>query len=71
MTQNAAIATGTLSNAAETANVGQPQRPSEPEKKRRPPNSGRGRGGVMILPKGRGASASGWTGAGFDVDGRT
>ncbi|TVU31250.1 hypothetical protein EJB05_22931 [Eragrostis curvula] len=70
ITQNAAIANGRSSNAVEPASVGQPQRPSEPEKKRRP-NSGRGRGGVMILPKGRGGSASGWTGAGFDVDGGT
>jgi hypothetical protein len=71
MTQNAAIATGSLSNAAEPATVEQPQKPSEPEKKRRPSNSGRGRGGVIILPKGRGGSASGWTGAGFDVGGAT
>ncbi|GJN38427.1 hypothetical protein PR202_gb27464 [Eleusine coracana subsp. coracana] len=69
MTQNAASATSPLSNAVEPATVGQPQRPSEPEKKRKPPNTGRGRGGVMILPKGRGAPSSGWTGAGFDVDG--
>jgi hypothetical protein len=70
MTQNDAVATGSLSNAAEPATMGQPQRPTEPEK-RRPSNSGRGRGGVMILPKGRGGSASGWTGAGFNVDGGT
>ncbi|RVW72973.1 Retrovirus-related Pol polyprotein from transposon RE1 [Vitis vinifera] len=31
---------------------------------------GRGRG-VGAVPKGRGSSAPGWTGAGFDVDGRT
>jgi hypothetical protein len=31
----------------------------------------RGRGGVMILPKGRRSSGSGWTGAGFDVDSGT
>ncbi|GAB4858678.1 hypothetical protein Ancab_010150 [Ancistrocladus abbreviatus] len=30
---------------------------------------GRGKG-IGALPKGRGLSASGWTGAGFDVDGR-
>ncbi|XP_062200968.1 uncharacterized protein LOC133903566 [Phragmites australis] len=60
-----------LSNAGEAASGRQQERPSEAEKKRRPSNSGRGRGGVMILPKGRGSSASGWTGAGFDVDGGT
>ncbi|RVW26988.1 hypothetical protein CK203_105618 [Vitis vinifera] len=31
---------------------------------------GRGRG-IGAVPKGRGSSAPGWTGAGFDVDGRT
>lgn len=31
---------------------------------------GRGKG-VGIVPKGRGTGAPGWTGAGFDVDGRS
>lgn len=31
---------------------------------------GRGKG-IGAVPKGRGSTAPGWTGAGFDVDGRT
>lgn len=31
---------------------------------------GRGRG-VGAVPKGRGSATPGWTGAGFDVDGRS
>lgn len=31
---------------------------------------GRGKG-IGAVPKGRGSPAPGWTGAGFDVDGRT
>ncbi|XP_006662240.1 uncharacterized protein LOC102705752 [Oryza brachyantha] len=60
-------------NKADPASSGlaQQQRPADAEKKRRPSQTGRGRGGVMILPKGRGSSGSGWTGAGFDVDGGT
>ncbi|XP_058105601.1 uncharacterized protein LOC131249055 [Magnolia sinica] len=38
--------------------------------KKRVLNPGRGKGN-MILPKGRGSQGSGWTGAGFDVDGRS
>ncbi|RLN41543.1 uncharacterized protein C2845_PM01G44780 [Panicum miliaceum] len=66
MPQNSATPTGPLNNGTEPASIGQQQRPAESEKKRRPSNT-RGRGGVMILPKGRLSSGSGWTGAGFDV----
>ena len=31
---------------------------------------GKGRG-IGAVPKGRGSAAPGWTGAGFDIDGRT
>lgn len=33
-------------------------------------NVGRGGRGIMVLGKGRGTPGTGWTGAGFDVDGR-
>ncbi|KQJ96404.1 uncharacterized protein LOC100821122 isoform X1 [Brachypodium distachyon] len=66
---NPSNVTAPMSNAAEPASSGpQQQRPADAERKRRPSNSGgRGRGGVMILPKGRGSSGSGWTGAGFET----
>ncbi|XP_073008927.1 uncharacterized protein [Typha latifolia] len=41
------------------------QRPAEVKEKKKPLTSGRGKSN-MILPKGRGTSGSGWTGAGFD-----
>jgi len=66
MPQNSATSTGPLNNCTEPASIGQQQRPAESEKMRRPSNT-RGRGGVMILPKERLNSGSGWTGAGFDV----
>ncbi|KAL6607221.1 hypothetical protein ACP70R_032937 [Stipagrostis hirtigluma subsp. patula] len=69
--QSPANPSGPPNNASEPVSSGQQQRSAEPEKKRRPSSSGRGKGGVMILPKGRGSSASGWTGAGFDIDGGT
>ncbi|CAM0957107.1 unnamed protein product [Alopecurus aequalis] len=67
--QNSSNATAPASNAHEPASIGQQQqRPGEADRKRRPSNSGgRGRGGVMALPKGRGSSGSGWTGAGFET----
>ncbi|KAM0830656.1 hypothetical protein ACQ4PT_066067 [Festuca glaucescens] len=67
--QNPANATAPASDAHEPASIGQQhQRPAEAERKRRPSNAGgRGRGGVMALPKGRGSSGSGWTGAGFET----
>ncbi|XP_051190292.1 uncharacterized protein [Lolium perenne] len=67
--QNPANATAPASDAHEPASIGQQhQRPAEAERKRRPSNAGgRGRGGVMVLPKGRGSSGSGWTGAGFET----
>ncbi|CAN6283508.1 unnamed protein product [Urochloa humidicola] len=70
VSQNPASPTGPPNNGTEPASIGQQQRPAEAEKKRRPSNA-RGRGGVMILPKGRVSSGSGWTGAGFDVDSGT
>ncbi|XP_021908900.1 uncharacterized protein LOC110822974 [Carica papaya] len=39
-------------------------------RKKRGHNQGRGRG-IGAVPKGRGPAGPGWTGAGFDVDGRT
>lgn len=54
----------------EVASDGQ-QRPTETREKRRLANLGRGKGNNMIMPKGRGSAGPGWTGAGFDVDGRT
>ncbi|KAG1362458.1 hypothetical protein COCNU_10G006770 [Cocos nucifera] len=57
-------------NNGQPASDGHNQRPVEVREKKRTPNLGRGKGN-MILPKGRGASGSGWTGAGFDVDNGT
>ncbi|XP_073101377.1 uncharacterized protein [Elaeis guineensis] len=57
-------------NSGQPASDGHNQRPVEVREKKRTPNLGRGRGN-MILPKGRGASGPGWTGAGFDVDNGT
>ncbi|KAL6842379.1 hypothetical protein ACP4OV_027806 [Aristida adscensionis] len=71
ITQIPANASGPSNKASEPASSGQQQRSVEPEKKKRLSGSGRGKGGVMILPKGRGSSASGWTGSGFDTDGCT
>jgi len=69
--QNPADVSGRQNIATEPASMQQRPIPAESEKKRRPSNLARGRGGVMILPKGRGSSGSGWTGAGFDVDSGT
>jgi len=69
--QNPADVSGHQNIATEPASMQQRPIPAEAGKKRRPSNLGRGRGGVMILPKGRGSSGSGWTGAGFDVDSGT
>lgn len=69
--QNPADVSGSQNIATEPASMQQRPIPAESEKKRRPSNLARGRGGVMILPKGRGSSGSGWTGAGFDVDSGT
>lgn len=56
-------------NSTEVASDGQ-HRPAETREKRRIVNLGRGKGNNAIVPKGRGSTGSGWTGAGFDVDGR-
>ncbi|KAH6809624.1 junctophilin-like protein [Perilla frutescens var. frutescens] len=68
-------ARGTLStevNAENSAITGQSQQPSsdsEGRAKKKSSNQGRVRG-IGAVPKGRGPGAPGWTGAGFDVDGR-
>lgn len=60
---------------ATSASNGQNQLPhidGEGRGKKRSSNPGRGgKGNMMVLGKGRGAPGTGWTGAGFDVDGRT
>lgn len=68
-------ATGTISaevNAENSAITGQNQQTSsdsEGRAKKKSSNQGRARG-IGAVPKGRGPAAPGWTGAGFDVDGR-
>lgn len=68
---------GNVSNQVNGGNVpfvnGQNQQPSadgEGRAKKKNVIQGRGRG-IGAIPKGRGSAAPGWTGAGFDVDGRT
>ncbi|CAA7411093.1 unnamed protein product [Spirodela intermedia] len=61
------------SGGGEVAGKGTTQPPSvdaEGKGRKRVPTSGRGKGNMMILPKSKGSSGPGWTGAGFDVDGR-
>ncbi|KAK9147667.1 hypothetical protein Scep_006424 [Stephania cephalantha] len=48
----------------------QPSVEGEGRGKRKIPISGRGGKGTGIVPKGRGSPGQGWTGTGFDVDGR-
>lgn len=60
---------GPTTNTA-SSDGGQRQ-PTEVREKRRSVNLARGRGNNGIIPKSRGSTGSGWTGAGFDVDGRT
>lgn len=57
-------------NNGQSSSDGRNQRPVEVKEKKRIPNLGRGKGS-MILPKVRGPSDPGWTGAGFDVDNGT
>lgn len=52
-----------------TAENGQNQQP-EARGKKKINVHGRGKG-IGIIPKSRGAAPPGWTGAGFDVDGRS
>ena len=66
-----------LPNQANSGNVevmpGQNQQPiveGEGRGKKKIQFQGKGRG-IGIVPKGRGSTAPGWTGAGFDVDGRS
>ncbi|RWW60364.1 hypothetical protein BHE74_00032646 [Ensete ventricosum] len=63
-------ATAPATNKTEPASDARNQRPVEVKEKKRTMNSGRGKGS-MFMPKGRGPSGSGWTGAGFDVDSGT
>ncbi|URD79276.1 hypothetical protein MUK42_05411 [Musa troglodytarum] len=63
-------ATAPATNKTEPASDARNQRPVEVKEKKRTMNSGRAKGS-MIMPKGRGPSGSGWTGAGFDVDSGT
>ncbi|XP_038979315.1 uncharacterized protein LOC103697091 [Phoenix dactylifera] len=53
-------------NSGRSASDGRSQRSVEVREKKRIPNLGSGKGS-MVLPKGRGPSGPGWTGAGFDV----
>lgn len=48
----------------------QPSVEGEGKVKKKSQFQGRGRG-IGAVPKGRGTPGAGWTGAGFDVDGRT
>ena len=57
-------------NSTEVASDSQ-RRPVEVREKKRTLNQGRGKGNNDIVPKSRGSTGPGWTGAGFDVDGRT
>ncbi|XP_057774449.1 uncharacterized protein LOC130993541 [Salvia miltiorrhiza] len=56
-------------NSAITEQTRQPSSDSEGRGKKKSSNQGRVRG-IGAVPKGRGHAAPGWTGAGFDVDGR-
>ncbi|GFY83257.1 hypothetical protein Acr_03g0000310 [Actinidia rufa] len=47
----------------------QPSAEGEARGKKKIPIQGRGKG-IGAVPKGRGPTAPGWTGSGFDVDGR-
>lgn len=72
--QVAGVATNIL-NPASGGNVpvrnGQNQQPSVEGGGGKKKSQFHGRGkGIGAVPKGRGSSAPGWTGAGFDVDGR-
>lgn len=74
------LAGGAAENIANQGNGGnlaamngqnqQPNVEGEGRGKKKSVIQGRGRG-IGAVPKGRGPTAPGWTGAGFDVDGRT
>lgn len=76
-TEPVAGVTANVPNQGNGGNVtvmnGQNQQPStEGEGRGRKKIQFQGRGkGIGAVPKGRGSPAPGWTGAGFDVDGRT
>lgn len=63
---------GTTSGGAPPVMNGQNQKPpSEGEGRGKKKNQLHGRGkGIGAVPKGRSSTDSGWTGSGFDVDGR-
>lgn len=70
-------APGNVPNQANNGNMqvmnGQNQQPNldgEGKVKKKVQFQGRGRG-IGVVPKGRGSATPGWTGAGFDVDGRS
>lgn len=75
-TEQVARVAANIPNPGSGGNVpvrnGQNQQPSvegEGGGKKKSQFHGRGKG-IGAVPKGRGSSAPGWTGAGFDVDGR-
>lgn len=65
--QNASSNQGNVGNAP--IMNGNNQHEGEGRGKKKTYFQGRGKG-IGAAPKGRGSSAPGWTGAGFDVDGR-
>ncbi|XP_007038538.2 PREDICTED: uncharacterized protein LOC18605463 [Theobroma cacao] len=76
-TQSGSTASENVPNQRNDGNVlamnGQNQLPTndgEVKGKKKSQFQGRGKG-IGAVPKGRGSAAPGWTGAGFDVDGRT
>lgn len=61
----------TASNGAPVINGQNQKTPSETEGRGKKKNQFHGRGkGIGAAPKGRSSADSGWTGSGFDVDGR-
>ncbi|CAN4120045.1 unnamed protein product [Withania somnifera] len=60
---------GNARNGATENGQNQSPSPDEARVKKKINVQGRGKG-IGIIPKGRGSSGTGWTGAGFDVDGR-
>lgn len=72
----ASVPSGNFSNQGNVENVpvvnGHNQQPHVDGEGRKKKNIIQGRGkGIGAIPKGRGSAGPGWTGAGFDVDGRT
>ncbi|CAN6485173.1 unnamed protein product [Victoria cruziana] len=61
-----AKATNGGKDGSNTSNMATPEVDDDMKQKKRPINFGRGRGN-LVLPKGRGAPQSGWTGSGFET----